>query len=238
MKLPLLCITTLLWAILVVTCRAADNHRPWPQWQGPNRDNISTETGLLKQWPPGGPPMVWKIHGIGRGFADVSIANDKIYTLGDLANGCYVIALDLSGKKLWQTKLGETGGGNGYPGPRAQPTVTADTLVALGQYGDLLCLDAVSGKLRWRKSLKSDLHGTMMSGWGYAESPLIDGGHVICTPGGLEGTMAALDLNSGNIVWRSKGINDSAAYCSPVIATIGGKKRYHSQLDRLPPFPR
>ena len=212
--------------------RAAGTSNPWPQWQGPNRDNISTETGLLKQWPQGGPPRLWEIHGIGGGFADVSIANNQIYTLGDLADGCYVIALDLSGKKLWQTKIGETGGGNGYPGPRAQPTVSGDTLIALGQYGDLVCLDSLTGKLRWHKSMTSDFGGKMMSDWGYAESPLIDEGHVICTPGGQSGTMIALDLSTGNPVWRTKGLTDSAAYCSAVIAQIGGKKQYVQLTDR------
>lgn len=199
---------------------------PWPQWQGPRRDNISTETGLLKQWPPGGPPLLWKAHGIGGGFATVSIANGRIYTMGDLQDACYLFALDLDGKPLWKAKVGETGGGQGYPGPRCEPTVSGDSVVCLGQFGDLLCADANTGAPRWHKNMKEDFNGKMMSGWGYAESPLIDGNDVICTPGGTDGTMIALDLKTGNTVWRCKEINDPASYASVVAATIGGRKQY------------
>jgi outer membrane protein assembly factor BamB len=199
---------------------------PWPQWQGPNRNNISTETGLLKEWPASGPPLLWKAHGIGGGFATVSIANGKIYTMGDLADAAYLIALDLDGKPLWKTRVGNTGGGAGYPGPRCEPTVSGDSVVCLGQFGDLLCADANTGAARWHKNMKSDFDGKMMSGWGYAESPLVDGNNVICTPGGSDGAMIALDLKTGEPVWRCKELKDPAAYASAIAVTIGGRKQY------------
>lgn len=219
-------------ALLGVVCvpairaRGAESSNPWPQWQGPKRDNVSTETGLLKQWPNGGPPLAWKAKGLGGGFATVSVTDGKIFTQGDQSDGCYVEALDLNGKMLWKTKIGKTGGGGGYPGPRAQPTVSGENLVALGQYGDLVCINPADGAVRWHKIMVSDFKGKMMSGWGYAESPLIDGDRVICTPGGSEGTMTALELKTGNPIWRTQGVTDAAAYSSPVVAEIGGKKQY------------
>src|SRR5712691_7941550 len=83
----------------------------WPQWRGPNRDGISTETGLLKEWPASGPPLVWKAKGLGRGFSTVSVAGDRIFTMGDGPDSSFVHALDLTdGKLIWSTEVGRPGG--------------------------------------------------------------------------------------------------------------------------------
>ena len=155
----------------------------WPQWRGPRRDGISTETGLLKQWPSNGPVGIWVATGLGRGYSSVSVVGDRIYTMGDGADASFVHALDgrAKGKILWSTKVGQPGGS--YPGTRSTPTVDGDLLYALGQWGDLVCLKAADGKEVWRKALKDDLGGRMMSNWGYSESVLVDGGIVLCTPG-------------------------------------------------------
>jgi len=202
----------------------------WPQWRGPNRDNLSRETGLLKEWPEGGPPLAWKAKGIGKGYSTVSVAGGKIFTMGDGGDASYVHALSLDGgKKLWSAKVGKPGGD--YPGTRSTPTVDGDRVYALGQHGDLVCLDAATGKELWRKSFTKDFGGKMMSGWGYAESVLVDGDKVICTPGGPKGTIVALDKNSGKTVWRTKDFTDSAAYCSIVPAEIGGVRQYVQMTD-------
>lgn len=198
----------------------------WPQWHGPNRDNISTETGLLAAWPAGGPPLAWKINDIGGGFSGVSIANGKIFTIGDLDDGAYVIALDLNGgKQLWKAKLGKTGGGGGYPGPRATPTVDGDLVYSLGQFGDLLCCNAATGAEVWRKNLASDFGGKMMSGWGYSESVLVEGDKLLCMPGGSSGTVAALNKKTGALIWRSKDLVDSATYSSLLPVVINGVRQ-------------
>jgi outer membrane protein assembly factor BamB len=127
---------------------------------------------------------------------------------------------------VWSAKVGRVGGGSGYPGPRATPTVDGDRVYALGQFGDLVCVAAADGKEIWRKNLERDFDGRMMSGWGYSESVLVDADKVICTPGGSEGTLIALDKASGKTVWRSKDFTDSAAYSSIVPADIGGKRTY------------
>ncbi|HEY6167788.1 MAG TPA: PQQ-binding-like beta-propeller repeat protein, partial [Verrucomicrobiae bacterium] len=157
----------------------------WPTWRGPKRDGLSTETGLLKQWPAGGPKLAWKATGIGGGFSSVSVAGNRIYTMGDGVNDLFVHALDrATGKIVWSTKAGLPGGHKGYPGPRSSPTVDGDALYVLTQNGDLICLDLASGAERWKKNVQSDFGGKMMSGWRWSESPLVDGDKVIVTPGG------------------------------------------------------
>src|ERR1035437_10997376 len=143
----------------------------WPQWRGPLRDDISTETGLLKQWPAGGPPLAWKATGLGEGYSGVSVVGGRIYTMGDIGEASFLLALDAAnGKVIWSTKVGKSGGDR--PGPRCTPSVDGDQVVVLGQFGDLVCVSTADGKERWRHNLPSEFGGKMMSGWGYAESPL------------------------------------------------------------------
>lgn len=195
----------------------------WPQWHGPNRDNLSAETGLLQQWPGGGPALAWKATGLGGGFSSVSVAGGKIFTIGDLESSAYVLALDGgSGKQLWKAKLGATGGGGGFPGPRETPTVDGNLVYAIGQYGDLLCSQAADGREVWRKNLNRDFGGKMMSGWGNAESVLVDGNNLLCTPGGQGGTVLALNKKTGATVWRSKELTDKATYASLIAVDISG----------------
>ena len=196
----------------------------WPQWHGPNRDNISAETGLLAAWPAGGPEVAWKATGLGSGYAGVAVVAGKVFTSGDFTNGASVLALDAnSGKPLWQSPLGKAGGGAGYPGPRATPTVDGGLVYTLGQYGDLVCLQATDGKEIWRKNLTADFGGKMMSGWGYSESPLVVGDKLLCTPGGTAGTVMALNKKTGAVIWRSAELTDAAAYSSLIAAKLAGQ---------------
>ena len=211
---------------------ATEGTLDWHQWRGPNRDGVSAETGLLKQWPAQGPELAWKVSGLGGGYSGISVADGRIYTMGDGPDGCNLEALDVAGgKPIWSTKIGAPGGGGGYPGPRCTPTVDGGMIYALGQFGDLVCVDVASGKERWHKNLKKDFAGVMMSGWGYAESPLVDGNNVICTPGGAQGTLAALNKTSGELVWRSKEFTDKAAYASLIVEEIGGVRQYIQLTD-------
>lgn len=218
---------TRLSALLILlagsTCFADD----WAGWRGPNRDAKSQETGLMKQWPDDGPPLAWKIEGIGIGYSSVSIAGGKIYTLGDLEDGNYLIALNESdGSPAWRTKIGEAGGHKNYKGPRSTPTVDGNQVFALNQHSDLACLDVKSGELIWSVNLVENFGGKMMSGWKYSESPLVDGDQLICTPGGNQGTLLALDRKTGNKLWQTEDWTDTAGYSSVIIATIGGVRQY------------
>lgn len=204
----------------------------WPQWRGPTRDNISAETELLKQWPAGGPPLAWKASGLGAGYSSVSVANGKVFTMGDGPDSSSVEALDeKQGKPIWSARVGKTGGGGGYPGPRCTPTVDGELVFALGQFGDLVCLETATGKEKWRKNLSKDFRGRVMSGWGNAESPLVDGDKLICTPGGSKGTLLALNKQTGDVLWQSKDLTDAAAYSSIVPAEINGVRQYVQLTD-------
>jgi outer membrane protein assembly factor BamB len=203
---------------------AADD---WPQFRGPKRDGLSTDTGLLKSWPEkAGPPLAWKSVGVGIGFSSVAVAGDRVFTMGDLKDGCHAFAVRRdNGEQLWKAKIGD-GGGN-YKGPRCTPTVDGENVYVLGQMGDLVCLTAAGGKEVWRKSLPKDFSG-QNGGWNYTESVLIDGDKLICTPGGSKATMVALNKKTGEPIW--KGVvgksGDTAGYASPVVAEIGGVRQY------------
>ena len=199
----------------------------WPRWRGPNQDDMSPDVGLLKTWPEGGPKLVWKLKEVGNGFSSISIAGGKIFTMGEDNESSYVHAIAMDGsKKLWSTKVGRTGGGGGYPGPRCTPTVDGEYVYAVGQFGDLVCLQAATGAEVWRKSLDKDFAGKMHSGWGFAESPLVDGEKLIVTPGGKKGTLLALNKLTGETIWRCTEWTDNAAYTGAVAATLAGKKQY------------
>jgi outer membrane protein assembly factor BamB len=197
----------------------------WPQFRGPNRDGISRETGLLKRWPNAGPNLVWKAEQLGVGFSSASVVGNRIFTMGDRRDGCYVIALDrATGKELWAAKVGRTGGN--YAGPRCTPSWDDGLVFALGQHGDLACLDAATGAERWHKSLPKDFGG-QSGGWNYTESPLVDGEKLVCTPGGSQATMLALNKKTGAVVWKCPVPDgDTAGYASIVVAEAGGIRHY------------
>jgi outer membrane protein assembly factor BamB len=210
----------------------ADTPQDWPQFHGANRDNISRETGLLKVWPEGGPPLAWKIQGIGAGYSTVSVANGVIYTAGE-EDQTYVYALKESdGSRIWRSPLGSASSPGGFKGTRSTPTVDGNRVYMISQNSDVVCYEAADGKEVWRKHLNKNFGGNMMSGWGNSESVLVDGENLICTPGGNGGTLLALSKADGREVWRSKDLKDSAAYASPIAVEIGGVRQIIVYTDR------
>jgi outer membrane protein assembly factor BamB len=197
----------------------------WPQWRGVHRDDLSKETGLLKEWPAGGPELKWKATELGVGFSGISLVNGTIFTMGDVDGASQLLAFaEATGKKLWSTKIGAAGGGDGYPGPRGTPTVAGGYVYALGQFGDLLCADAATGNEVWRKNCVTDFGGAMPR-WGYAESPLVDDGKLICTPGGQQGSIMALDAKTGALIWRTKDYTDAPHHSSMILETVFGQRQ-------------
>lgn len=210
--------------LLAPTVYASD----WPQFRGPHRDNVSTDTGLLKSWPKDGPPLVWKVQGLGGGYSSLSVAGDRIYTLGNKDKVSYVVALKRdSGKVIWSVEIGKAGGNLG-----CTPTVDAGHVYALGQEGDLVCLEAKDGKRLWHRNLLKEFGGSY-GGWHYCESPLVDGDKIVVTPGGKDATMAALDKRTGETVWKCAIPTKStvAGYSSVVVAEVGGVKHYVQLFD-------
>ena len=192
----------------------------WPQFHGPRRDNKSEETGLLEQWPEGGPRLLWTATGIGHGFSTVAIAGGRVVTTGNLGKNTAITALDLDGKTLWTAKNGPADR-HQYSGARGTPTLEGDRLYHESSYGHVVCLDATSGERVWGLDLLETFAGRDPE-WGLAESLLIDGSRLICTPGGEKAGVVALDKRSGETVWVCEEIADKPAYCSPLLVEHEG----------------
>lgn len=168
----------------------------------------------MKEWPAGGPPLVWKATGLGSGHGGVSVAGTHVFSMGDKSGAAFAVALDRStGKIMWNVRIGKAGADPS--GPRSTPTVDGNRVFVLGQFGDLVCFDSDTGKELWRKSLEQEFAGRC-GGWKYSESPLVDGEKLVCTPGSAQGSMVALDKLTGRLLWQSKEWTDSAEYSSPI----------------------
>jgi len=227
------------WLLVVAVglgCGPAALAADWPQWRGPRRDGVSQETGLLKEWPKDGPKLLWQVKDVGDGFSTPAVVGDRIYLLSNKgADDEFVQALDAgNGGQLWSARLGKSGPNRGpqYPGARSTPTVDGELLYALGSDGDLICLETAKGAERWRKNLRTDFGG-VAGNWAYAESPLIDGDVLVCTPGGKEATMVGLDKKTGDAVWKfASPEGDEAAYSSAIVVEAGGVRQYVQFLQK------
>lgn len=197
----------------------------WNQWLGAKRDGHSPDTGLLKQWPAGGPALAWKREGLGLGFSSVAFAGDRLLTQGEVGGVSVLAALDVAdGKILWTSKIGAGGGKRGN-GQRSTPASDGTRVFALGQAGELVCLELAGGKEVWRKHLETDFGGSRPNWW-WSESPLLDGDQVVVTPGGSGGAVTALAKADGKTLWRSAGLGDKAQYSSLVPSEFGGTRHY------------
>lgn len=194
----------------------------WPQWRGPERNGLSKDTGLLKQWPATGPSVVWKADGLGEGYGSLALKGDRIFVQGTKGEASAVFALNRAdGKLVWSTALGPKGSERRGNGPRATPTIDEDRMYVLTENGDLACLRVRDGSAVWRKNILKEFGGSN-PGWMISESPLVDGNRVIVTPGGKTGGMVAFDKMNGNVIWASKDFSDEAAYSSPIVVDVGG----------------
>ncbi|MBN1782054.1 PQQ-binding-like beta-propeller repeat protein [bacterium] len=191
----------------------------WPQFRGPQRNGKSAETGLLTSWPDGGPKRLWINTELGKGFSSASVANGIIYITGMEGKQEFLYALDLQGKILWKSGVGDVWS-KSFSDPRCTPTVDNGRVYVISGLGRLGCFDAASGKEIWVRDFFTEFEGEYHR-WGIAESPLIEGDLVFCTPGGKKATMIALNKTNGALVWASESLGDKPTYCSPVLMRQG-----------------
>jgi outer membrane protein assembly factor BamB len=224
--------------ILVVLLAALPvSANDWPQWRGPQRNGISAETGLLKEWPKDGPKLSWEAKDIGSGYSTPAVVGGRLYLLSNEGlDNEFVAALDAKdGKRLWSATLGKVGNPKqqpNFPAARSTPTVEGDVLYALGSDGDLACVETAAGKVRWHKNIRTDFGGKP-GVWAYSESPLIDGDTVVCTPGGDEATIVAFNKKTGDVIWKCAAPGgDEAAYASAIVVESDGVKQYVQLLKR------
>ncbi|HET6883866.1 MAG TPA: PQQ-binding-like beta-propeller repeat protein [Pirellulales bacterium] len=209
----------------------------WPQWRGPRRDGISQEKGLLGEWPKGGPKLVWQIDDLGDGYSTPAVADGRLYVIANqgLEDEFVKSLAEKDGTLIWSQRIGKVGNPKqqpSYPAARSTPTVDGKWMFALGSDGDLVCMATGDGKVRWHKNLREDFAGKP-GVWAYSESPLVDGDVLVCTPGGKEATLVALDKLTGEVVWKSPlPEGDDAAYSSPIAIEVTGVKQYVQLLQK------
>jgi len=192
----------------------------WPQFHGPKSDNISADTGLLKEWPEGGPEMAWKVTGIGDGYATVTIADGRIFTAGNIDDKMVITAMDLAGNILWRANNGSAYT-KSFPGSRGTPTIDGSFVYHENPLGDVICLEAATGKEKWSVNIL-DKFGSKNIIWALAESVLIDGPNIICLPGGPQASIVALSKQTGRTVWKSEPTDDLAGYATGIIVEHEG----------------
>jgi len=202
-----------------VTTAAASAADDWPQWRGPRRDGVSAESGLLKQWPPSGPPLAWQATGAGQGYSSFAVSGGRLFSLGARQGTEHVFALDAaSGKRLWDVTNGQRFQNDRGDGPRSTPTVDGDRVYVFGGSGDLTVLDAASGKVFWTQNLLRKFGGSNIQ-WGLSESPLVLSDRIIVAPGGAGTGVVALKKTDGSLLWKTQ--SDEPGYSSAVVQSVG-----------------
>ena len=222
---------------LLLFLTAAAQATDWPQWRGPQRDGISSETGLLQSWSADGPAVQWRTQ-LGNGFSGISIANGRVFTMFAQGDDEFAICLDAeTGAERWRHRTGpyykETQGGDG---PRSTPTVEGEIVYVLGATGKLFALAAASGAPIWEKDLVAEFDSEVPK-WGFSTSPLIEGDLLLVEAGGRDGnfvvdmvidrktavTAVALDKATGATAWTA--LNEKMSYSSPIAFTAAGARQ-------------
>lgn len=193
------------------------------EWRGVGRTGVfDAEQHLLKEWPADGPDLLWVNDSIPRGYASVSVANNFIYTTGVEDAMEVVCAFDLTGKLKWKKAYGRKWDSS-YDGSRSTPTVEKDYLYVCSGFGDVACLNALTGDIVWQSKV-NDVFDGEKGRFGISESLLIVDNKILCTPGGNQTTMVALNKLNGNLIWKSKSLKDTPSYASPLLINHNGKK--------------
>lgn len=195
-----------------VPVRAGD----WPQWRGPNHNGISEE----KNWNPKAlgeqPKILWSVE-LGEGFSSVSVNGGRVYSMGYRDGKDTVYCLNIKdGKTLWTHSYPCKKGS--HAGPLATPVVDGDNVYTSSRQGQMFCLDAAKGTVKWQKQVAKEFQAGRPK-WDFAASPRVEGDKLIvnfCKAG------VALNKRTGAKIWASApGIGN---YSTPVVFSMNKKR--------------
>ena len=192
------------------------------QWRGFGRDGKYSEGELQRIWPEGGPVLKWECAGIGSGWGSPSIYQGTAFITGKQGNLEYCSAINKEGVILWKVPIGDAWYGS-YPDARSTPTVLNGKVYVITGQGQISCINAKDGNINWTKNAYTEFAGKSTM-WGSCESLLIVDDKLIYTPGGYQTHMVALDIQNGNLIWKTRSIQDSTAYVSPLAFVYQGKE--------------
>ncbi|WP_461643265.1 PQQ-binding-like beta-propeller repeat protein [Labilibaculum euxinus] len=213
-------LSILLIAVLFFACNSKS--KKVSEWRGENRSGIYNETNLLKEWPAEGPELLWAIDSIGNGYGSPVICENTMYLNGEIDSLAYLISLDLQGNILWKTEFG-TDWMENFIGSRSAPTVVDDLVYVASGMGDIACIHAESGELKWKVNMLEKYEGKNTR-FGYSQSLLVDGDLVFAAPGGAENNIIALNRFTGEMAWTNPGVGEISAYCSPLLLEFPSRK--------------
>ncbi|MBI9017264.1 MAG: PQQ-like beta-propeller repeat protein [Phycisphaerae bacterium] len=203
----------------------------WPGFRNADRTGQSSEKNLMDKWPEGGPKELWSVTGLGLGYSSAAIAKGVVYTTGvdpETKEG-FIFAYDLKGKPIWKKSYGPGWKGS-YKGARTTPVIENDRLYIMTGYGVAKCFDAKTGDPKWSVDTLGTFKGKNIT-WGISESILIAGDKVICSPGGDDASLVALDKMTGQTKWTTKGLSEKSAYCSPIVVKYANRNIVITMLE-------
>lgn len=201
--------------------KEADND--WPKWRGPNGDGLSAETGLMTDWPEGGPEILWQA-GSGDGYSGMSVSDGRLFTLYGRGSDEILVCLDAkTGEEIWQYRLDSIFKNRYGHGPRCTPTVDKNMVYGISAGGKLVAANAIKGNEIWKIDLVKEF-GAKIPIWGISTSPLVYNDFLLVDVGGSgENGFMAFNKKNGNIVWKTK--TDMPGYSVPVVVEVNGLKQ-------------
>lgn len=210
----------------------------WPQWMGPQRDNVWRESGIVDKFPAGGPPVLWRTP-IAGGYAGPAVSQGRVFITdyvtadnvkvdnferAEFSGMERVLCLsESSGEVLWKHEYPVRYTVSYPAGPRCTPCVEEDRVYTLGAEGHLFCFHVADGRILWQKDLK-ETYQTKAALWGYSAHPLIDGDRLLTLAGGEGSHVVALDKRTGAEIWRASD-SPETGYSPPTIIEYAGVRQ-------------
>jgi len=221
-KLTCKALYAILLCCIIVTSAIAQNQHGW---RGPNRDGFYPDTDLLKKWDETGPKQLWETLDVGKGHSSPVILNDHLYITGmnEEENKETFSAYTLDGKRKYVIEYGSSFNG-AYPDTRTTPTIVGEKAYVISGMGEIVCINIKEGKIIWSVD-GGKLYEQKVGIWGISQAPLVYDNKVIFSPGGDKATMVALNAETGEKIWETKGIGEICNYASSLLIEHKGKKQ-------------